>query len=212
MIHEKKCALVCALDINEAHLLQNSYDAYVAVDRGFTHLQKIGISPTLCLGDFDSLGFIPSYDAIKTFPADKDESDFALALQWALDEGFTYIVAYGVLGGRFDHTYAAQQEMAHAAEQGAFIRAIGNNHQEIFLSGNTQLSCKLMFPGKEDKIFSLFALTDEVSGVNISGAKWNLENATLRNTQALGLSNIALDMQVDISIKSGIALVFAPIA
>ena len=114
----KTCALVCGASFARADFCERhergEFDFVVAVDSGYTHLQAACVRPDVCLGDFDSLGFVP--EGSQVHPAIKDKSDLELALCYALEQGFSDVVVYGCLGERIDHTISALQLLASAAE------------------------------------------------------------------------------------------------
>lgn len=78
-------------------VLENcSFDTIIAVDAGYAALVERGIAPHHVFGDFDSLGFIPQEveggACVHPFDPHKDFTDMDLALNFAIDEGFTHIV------------------------------------------------------------------------------------------------------------------------
>ena len=72
------------------------FDAIIAVDAGYAALVERGIAPHHAFGDFDSLGFVPQEAeggvCVHPFDPHKDFTDMDLALNFAIDEGFTHIV------------------------------------------------------------------------------------------------------------------------
>lgn len=124
----KTCALVCGASFARADFCERhergEFDFVVAVDSGYAHLQAACVRPDVCLGDFDSLGFVP--EGSQVHPAIKDKSDLELALCYALEQGFSDVVVYGCLGERIDHTISALQLLAAAAEGGVDSEIGGN--------------------------------------------------------------------------------------
>ena len=78
----------------------------------------VGIEPDFALGDFDSLGYVPDGVAVERHPTMKDDSDTALALDWARLKGYCRVAVYGALGRRIDHTLATCQALVGASEGG----------------------------------------------------------------------------------------------
>jgi thiamine pyrophosphokinase len=84
--------------------------AIVAIDAGADRLLEADICPDLLIGDLDSIGEEArtafKVRGVETYAVSpiKDESDVALALEWAIDQGFTRAVFTHALGGRLDHT------------------------------------------------------------------------------------------------------------
>jgi len=86
------------------------FDAIIAVDAGYAALVERGIAPHHAFGDFDSLGFVPQEAeggvCVHPFDPHKDFTDMDLALNFAIDEGFTHIVMCDGLYARLDHSLA----------------------------------------------------------------------------------------------------------
>ncbi|MBA3927198.1 thiamine diphosphokinase [Listeria rustica] len=84
---------------------------WIGVDRGAIRLTDRGITPIIAMGDFDSLSK-PELSHLKTitevteFPAEKDETDTEIGLQWALTQKPDLIRIFGATGGRLDHLLA----------------------------------------------------------------------------------------------------------
>ena len=57
-------------------------DLVIAADGGLRHLQSLGVSPDVILGDFDSLGYVP-YCA-QVFTVEKDDTDAMMAVRKGL--------------------------------------------------------------------------------------------------------------------------------
>ena len=122
--------VVCACEFDAAAFARE-YGAgecrVVAVDAGYAELARLGVAPDAVLGDFDSLGYVtevPGAEAL-TFPAEKDASDFELALAYARERGAAEVVAFGVLGGRLDQTLAVLQTAAGYADAFEALRLVG---------------------------------------------------------------------------------------
>ena len=50
------CYIVCAADMSAGRFSPREGDLVIAADAGCRHLQRLGVSPHLIVGDFDSLG------------------------------------------------------------------------------------------------------------------------------------------------------------
>ncbi|MFD1318995.1 thiamine diphosphokinase [Loigolactobacillus zhaoyuanensis] len=93
-----------------ADLPQKKAAHWLAADRGALRLLKLGITPQIAVGDFDSLApaeltlLQNQVTDIRYAVADKDETDTELALAIALNElKATRVTLYGATGGRLDH-------------------------------------------------------------------------------------------------------------
>ena len=88
---------------------------WVGVDHGVLALLDAGIMPKRAFGDFDSIdeqelqqlkNKLPHIDI---WPAEKDQTDTDIALDWALEQKATKVRLFGVTGGRLDHLFGNVQ-------------------------------------------------------------------------------------------------------
>lgn len=205
---EYRCALVGAASFDADHFKREmgAFDCIVAVDGGYRSLVDSGIKPTVAVGDFDSLGFVPQDVPAHRHPVMKDDSDTALALQWAHEQGFDSIAVYGALGGRLDHTMASLQALVGAARAGMRVAAVGESSVVVPLVGPAHLN----LPPIDQGTLSVFSASDESIGVNIAGLKYTARDVTLTNSVTLGLSNEFVGTASRISLERGALLIFLP--
>ena len=207
----KTCALVAASDFNSRHFVERlsrcAFDFIIAVDGGYAHLEGVGCTPDVVIGDFDSLGFVPAGKVVIEHPTHKDASDLELALNYAAERGFSRVVVYGALGGRLDHTVANLQMCARFAEQGMDVRLVGADCVADILAGPGSLD----LPARETGTVSVFSAVGASRGVSIAGLEYPLQNATLTNRTTLGLSNEFVGLPATISVEEGTLLVFHPL-
>ena len=201
-----ECALVGAASFDAEHFSHEHFDVVVAVDGGFASLVEAGVKPAFALGDFDSLGYVPEAVECEVYPAMKDDSDTALALEWAREQGFSSAVVYGALGGRLDHTQATLAALAGAARNGMHVCAVGESYVVVVLASGMRLSVA----AKDEGTFSVFSVGDQASGVSEVGPLYEVEGIELRNDVTLGLSNEFVGKPVSVFVESGTLLVFLP--
>jgi len=166
----------------------------VAVDGGLIHCQKMGIRPSLIVGDFDSCpsALLDHYlDVPKiTLPKEKDETDLEVALR---EEEGNPITLYGAWGHRIDHSLAN----ALLLTRWPGTLQMETERELLFaIDKRVKLSC---FIGQ---ILSLIPLNGPVSGIATKGLKWELHNGQL-DQNFIGISNICLKETVEISVKEG---------
>ena len=206
------CVLVATSDFNDRHFSERwsagAFDAVIAVDGGYAHLEKARCAPDVAIGDFDSLGFVPEGCAVIEHPPHKDKSDLELALDYAAEHGFSRLFLYGALGGRLDHTVANLQMCARFAEQGAQVQLVGTDCLVSILVGPGMLE----LPPLERGTVSVFSAVDESCGVSERGMEYPLDNATLTNRTTLGLSNELIGKPAAVSVEAGTLFVFHPLA
>lgn len=207
-----------------------SYDYAIACDKGVIYAEKMGITPDIIMGDFDSYtGNIPEcFNGIEVerHPVMKDDTDTMLAIKHAFNKGYDHIVIACALGGQMDHTIANIQSLAYIAEHGGVGEIVSEKDHIMTLSVGTDFKSKTvsettgtvntsvvsdgglaMLRRREGFSLSLFSLTDKCEGLSIKGAKYNADNITLTNTFPLGHGNSFVDDEVKISIQSGILLI-----
>ncbi len=183
-------------------------DYLIAADGGARHMEILGLSPAVIVGDLDSID--PSLllrmqeegADVEQHPAAKDATDLELAIARAVRDGATEILLLGAVGGRLDQTIAnllilAQKNWAVplTIAEGDQLARVLRGRQSVTLSGPT------------GGYVSAVALSEEVTGVTYRGLEYPLENATLRLGSTRGVSNTMLSSPAQVSIESGILLV-----
>ena len=183
-------------------------DYRIAADGGARHLEALGLTPDVIVGDLDSID--PSLlaqlrgqgAAVEKHPAAKDATDLELAFERAVRDGAREILLFGAVGGRLDQTLAnllilAQQNwtVPLAIVEGDQLARVLRGCQSVTLTGPT------------GGYVSAVALSEEVTGVTYQGLEYPLENATLRLGSTRGVSNTLASSPAQISIESGILLV-----
>lgn len=207
----KVCALVGAGDFNAEQFAQlhaaGAFDYVVAVDGGYAGLESIGVVPDMVLGDFDSLGFVPKGVRTSRFPTHKDKSDMELAFERVRSRRFDTVYAFGVLGGRLDHTLANIQVGARFSELGLSVFMVGADEILAFVTGPDAFEAEARPSGT----VSVFALSDVCEGVFERGMEWELDDVTLTNRTSRGLSNELVGEPVMIGVETGTIVVFFPL-
>lgn len=194
------------------YLAFNPYDRIIAADRGLDALAACGIIPDRIVGDYDSTQ-ITSFDLyrkngvpIEVYPCEKDYSDTESAVRRAVTDGSTDIAVLGGGGGRMDHFLANVLDLRIAAEAGVSARLVDEQNIifvasgtfEIFVRSGTvtctapdgrgKWSCRV--PGPEWKYFGLVPLGEKISGVTLSGFKYEMRGGLLSQSAAsFGISN-----------------------
>ena len=178
-------------------------DFIIACDRGYAYCGRLGLTPDLFIGDFDSYsGTVAPGVAVERLIPEKDDTDTGHAITYALSHGLRELVLVCALGGRLDHTLANVQNAANAAAQGASVTILDENSELTFLTHGTFRLKKR--PGWG---LSVFSLSDTSTGVCLRGVKYELENAVLDNRVPLGVSNEFDAPEAEIAVGQGILLV-----
>ena len=175
-------------------------DFVLCADGGWQLAAGIGVEPALVIGDFDS-SEAPDAGAVERHPVMKDDTDTMLCLKHGLRLGYERFLFVGGFGGRLDHTLANLQTLAYAAAHGAQA-AMDDGLCRVAVVKDGALTVKRR-PGK----LSLFSMGDRCTGVNISGALYELTDGELTNAFPLGVSNEYREDEVSISVREGLLLV-----
>lgn len=195
-----RCVIFCAGGFDRLIAPIEQDDYVIAADGGFSHTQKLGITPNAILGDFDSLGYTP--ENAEVFPVEKDDTDAMLAIRHGLKLGYKEFLIYGAMDGpRPDHTLAAFQALLFLSKQGARGTLIGLTQNATTLCGETA-----HFPASSQGILSLFALGETVEGITLTGLHYTLTDGALSPHFPLGVSNHFTGEEATITVKDGTLL------
>ncbi len=177
-------------------------DLCIAADAGLKNAQALGVRVSVVVGDFDSLGARPRLDPdveIISAPAEKDETDTALAVSLALERGAELICIIGGLDGRLDHTLA-NLSLLEKLEAGGIHVTIENGQNRVrYLNATSTLLARTKY-----RYVSLIPVDPICKGVGVEGCKYPLKNAKLTRTNAgLSVSNEITGNCCLISVRKG---------
>ena len=196
-----QCVIFCAGGFDALAEPIGPTDYIIAADGGLAHLERLSLTPHAIIGDFDSLGRIPTGAAV--FPVEKDDTDSMLAIRRGLELGFRRFLIYGGLDGpRLDHTIANLQALQFLADRDAQGFLIGLTHSAAVIKNGC-----LRFGSDAKGIVSVFCMGADARGVSIRGLKYSLEEGTLGAGFPLGVSNHFAGENSEISVKNGSLLV-----
>jgi thiamine pyrophosphokinase len=184
----------------------------IAADSGLDHAVAAGLRPTILIGDLDSIsahGKMWAYAHeldIDQHPVDKDSTDTELALARASGIEAADLLVFGASGDRFDHALGT-------------IASLGNPALARFETIRLMLdetAVHVMHPGRSVTIdlptnssFSLLALHGGCRGVEVTGARWPLTNATFEPWSTLGISNETTAL-LHVAVTDGILTLVVP--
>ena len=192
-----KCLIFCAAGFDGLAAPIGAEDYLLAADGGLLHLQKLNLTPHGIIGDFDSLGYIPT--GAQVFPVEKDDTDAMLAARKGLELGYREFLFYGSLDGkRLDHTIANFQTLQFLHDRGAMGYLIGNDYIVTVVGEET-----LEFPAASTGILSLFCLGPDAEGITLENLHYPLNNGTLTSGFPLGVSNHFIGKSARITVKKG---------
>ena len=175
------------------------YEKVIGVDSGVEHLNKFAITPDLIIGDLDSIdkklltkSAKKNIEIIK-YPKNKDQTDFEIALDYAQKLEFESIDIIGGENGEIDHLLSIFMTIS--------INKCSN--KTTWFYGKQ----KILFNPKSisinlNQIFSLIPLSN-IKNLNISGAKWNLQNKNIDFGSTRTLRNESVERLIKISCDEG---------
>jgi thiamine pyrophosphokinase len=180
----------------------------VAADGGALKAKRLGLKPSIVVGDGDSL----APDRIEQLrregvevivhPTQKDQSDTELALREALARGAESVVLIGAFGGsRLEHSVAnlLLLTLPELSDRDVVLADGPSTVRVIASSGEGRLG----IDGDIGDYVSLFALTDRVDGVTTSGLRYPLADATLLQGPTRGLSNELSAGRAEVLVRNG---------
>jgi thiamine pyrophosphokinase len=180
-------------------------DLIISADGGAQHCIRIGLTPTVVIGDMDSI--TPSLvEDLKsqnvqfiTYPRDKNETDLELALSYAVQKGVDQILFQGLLGGRLDQTLA--NLLLLTRDEWKYVDLVVSQGPDIaYLMRDEK---KISLRGKPGDIVALIPVCETVTGVTAHGLRWKLENADLVIGNTLSVSNEMIGSSAWVKIGSG---------
>ncbi|MFB5663328.1 thiamine diphosphokinase [Alteribacillus sp. HJP-4] len=193
---------------SEAYKVVNDTDILIGVDRGAHRLIMNGFYPDIALGDFDSVSKEElitiqenSKQVMQCDAVNKNQSDMELGLEAAAGLPFSKVLAFGALGSRFDHSLTNIFLLERALELGLRLE-LQNNTNIIQLTDSS-----LNINANSYPYVSLLPLSEIVEGVSIKGFYYPLENATLKRSSSLGVSNKMIEKTAAVFVKKGRLLV-----
>lgn len=197
----KTCYIFGALAVKNPVLFPNDSDYVIAADKGVETVHALGISADEIIGDFDSLGYVPTEGAVTRLAVRKDDTDVGFAIKRGLDLGFRKFVVFGAAGGALDHTFANIQLCSFAEAHGAHALFVGEQSFTAVQNG------KITFQDGCSGRISVFSLEPVSSGVTLKGLDYEIKNADLKSGFPLGVSNAFVGENASVSVKNGALLV-----
>ena len=194
-------------DARQVRRLIQPGDTFIAADGGTRHALALGLKPSAVIGDLDSLDeetikkLEKDGTRIMRFPADKNETDFELALKFAVEASFREILVVAALGGRLDQTLGNLALLTDPSLAGLDIRVEDGVEEAFFVRTRSRVE------GSPGDIVSLIPWGGEAKGVSAQGLRWPLKGETLYPQKTRGISNELLGETASLSLESGLLLV-----
>ncbi|MHB8062825.1 MAG: thiamine diphosphokinase [Ruminiclostridium sp.] len=205
-----KAVLVCNGSVSDYDSIKKYIklsDYIISVDGGAGHLRKMGITPNILIGDFDSANsedlkfFIDQGIEAYKFQTEKDMTDSELAVEKALKIGADELLFIGAIGSRADHSFTNILLLKKLLDIGVKACIIDENNQ-IYMFKTTFTIQK-----QDGYKLSLIPISEIVTGVSTKGLKYKLNDATMNLGTSWGVSNEFLEDNATVTIEEGILLV-----
>ncbi|MBQ8831760.1 MAG: thiamine diphosphokinase [Oscillospiraceae bacterium] len=203
----KICHIIGAVPV-DVEINPHEGDLIIAADGGLDSLKKTGIGPHVFLGDMDSVtdpDLPDSVDVVK-HPVEKDDTDTALAIEYASIRGFDNFILYGCIGGALDHTLGNMSLLKGMAEKGKTA---------VFVDGKYGITAfskrRLEFLKDAHGRVSVFSLSDSCVGVDICGFKYETDKVLLSSTVTLGVGNEFVGKEASVCASSGTIAVYTEV-
>lgn len=185
-----------------------SADLVLAANGGALHCLQLGVSPSLIVGDLDSLDGISRHtlesqgSEIVAHPRDKDETDLELALLEAVARNAKMITVLGAMGGRLDMTFANVVLLA--------LPQLKNVHVELWHGDQTAWLARppgTTLHGEPGDLISLIPLGGDAQGVTTIDLQFAMQDETLMYGPARGISNVIAGADPHIELGVGKLLI-----
>ena len=180
-------------------------DWIVAADGGARHCVALGLTPSLLIGDFDSLPEAARHRLETSgtpslrFPEAKDQTDLELALTHVLRHGADEVLVVGALGDRWDHSLANLTLGLSPTLASATLTFDDGTTSIAFLhAGQTRI-----VRGRRGDLVSLIPLNGDADEVVTSGLHYPLAGETLAFGSTRGVSNVLDGEQAVVAVGSG---------
>ena len=184
----------------------------VAADSGLDTALALGLAADVVVGDLDSVtpGALAIAEAagarIVRHPADKDETDLALALGEAEDllggRGLVFVV--GGVEGRLDHLLAGVLALADRRWAALDVRAVVGDALVHVLHGPAERELDGIEPGT---LVTLLPAGGPARGVRTRGLQFPLAGEVLHPGTTRGVSNVVDEPPAAVALDEGALLV-----
>ncbi len=197
-MNKMKAVLIANGEIKDYEYIKEyiKNDCYIiSVDGGFDHLLKLGKKPDILIGDLDSVKGDNGDIKKVVFPVKKDFTDSELAIEYAIDKGFSELVLIGFLGDRMDHTLT---NIFLLSRYDYIDIIIIDEHNEIRLGKEENV-----ISGKKGDIVSLIPICEDLEGVTTKGLEYPLMEEKLLFGMGRGVSNKMTGDIAFVNVKKG---------
>lgn len=182
----------------------------IAADSGLKAAAALGVEVDRIVGDLDSVDREELERArargavVDRYPAAKDRTDLAIALDTALELGAEDVTLVGGYGGRLDHLLAGAMLLAAPGYARLSIRALMGPAVVTVVRGTATLS------GHPGELVSLLPVHGTAQGVVTQGLRFPLDDEELPSGSSRGVSNVLTAPTAEVSLRDGVLLAVQP--
>lgn len=193
-------------DPGPARLLIQPDDVIIAADGGARHAVKLGVIPSVIIGDFDSLSpvevrvFEDMGIHMLQYPPNKNETDLELALQHALQVGHSPITVLGGFGGRLDQMLGILSLLSSPECIAANARVDDGIVEAFFFNKEA------IIEGEVGETVSLLPWGAPAEEITTDGLVYTLSKETLYPNRTRGISNQLFAPRAKVRVKRGTLL------
>ena len=171
-------------------------DLLLATDGAYDYLKTYQVTPSILIGDMDSISVIPNNNDINIIHShDIETNDLEKALNYCLENDLKNIRIFGADGKRLDHAVINFATLSSYSDL-LDIDVITNEEYLKYLTPG-----EYGFTGKRAQRFSLLAIYS-ADKLTIENAKFPLKNDTLHKGSR-GVSNAFRSKELKISFQTG---------
>jgi thiamine pyrophosphokinase len=172
----------------------------IATDGASNKLQKLSISPTIIIGDFDSFveaEFNNDYEKIKI--TEQETYDFEKALLLAIDKGYKKCLIWGINGGEYEHSLNNMSILIKYANK-LDLCVYTEGRYGFYVADSISLNLKI------NEIVSIIPCP--YATLTTKNLKWKLHHTTLELGKKGGARNFATQERIEIILYSGKYMLF----
>lgn len=191
----------------------SNVELLICADGGGNAAISSGRLPDILIGDMDSIkkeNLLLCTDGItkiERFPAQKDETDLELAMEYAERHLQVYgkpddeIFLYGAGGKRLDHLMGNISMMLAFADKGRMVRMIERSQEAWVLTPGEEI-----IKGTKGQVISIIPLSYEAI-VSSHGLYYPLDCSTMYQHSPRGISNVLTKGEAKIEVAKGKILI-----
>ncbi|MCU7556658.1 thiamine diphosphokinase [Macrococcus capreoli] len=197
--------LCTKLGVSTAYLKAHQAEDWIGIDYGTIMLVDAGIRPIAAFGDFDSVtdedrARIEAVIDIEYLPAEKNETDLEVGIQYAKNLGYDKVYIHGATGGRLDHFLGNLQTLIHPdvlLSESEFIMVDDYNEIQVLPTGT-----HIIEKSRDKKYVSFIPVNDGVI-ISIDGLKYETDRLEVKMGYTRTVSNEFVTDRAEIVIEQG---------